>query len=143
LQKADHRLGGRALGASCLLVNPAELPLGEVTVVALQLLLGAQLLTIVGELAHTPVTVLAGAAVALVDGALRTAPDVLTEAAIDLVLRANALRHFRGTPISSAIAVERPLLCPARPGRQATTASDRLPRVRKSNAGHRGPRRFP
>ena len=51
-----------------------------------------QILT-VGELGLPPLAVLAGARFALVERALRPAPDVLAEAAVDLVLGAEALRH--------------------------------------------------
>ena len=93
LQQADQVLGGGALEAPRLLVDAVELPLADVAVVALQLLLGAQLLAVVGELGLAPLAVLAGARFALVEGALGPAPDVLAEAAVDLVLGADALGH--------------------------------------------------
>ena len=61
LQQADQVLGGRALEAARLLVDAVELPLADVAVVALELLLGAQLLAVVGELGLAPLAVLAGA----------------------------------------------------------------------------------
>src|SRR5262245_27920538 len=86
-------LGGGALEAARLLIHAVELTLADAAVVALQLLLGAQLLAVVGELGLAPLAVLAGARLALVDRALGPAPDVLAEAAVDLVLGADALRH--------------------------------------------------
>ena len=76
-----------------LLVDAAELPLGDVAVIAAQLLLGLELHAVVGELALAALAVLAGAVFALVDGALRAAPDILAHAAVDLVLRLVALGH--------------------------------------------------
>ena len=61
LEQADQVLGGGALEAAGLLVDAAELPLGDVAVVALELLLGAQLLAVVGQLGLAPLAVLAGA----------------------------------------------------------------------------------
>ena len=75
------------------LVDAAELPLGNVAVIAAQLLLGLELHAVVGELGLAALAVLAGAVFALVDGALRAAPDILAHAAVDLVLRLVALGH--------------------------------------------------
>ena len=75
------------------LVDAAELALGDVAVIAAQLLLGLELHAVVGELALAALAVLAGAVFALVDGALRAAPDILAHAAVDLVLRLVALGH--------------------------------------------------
>ncbi len=93
LEQANHVRAGVALEAARLCVDAAELPLGDVAVVAAQLLLGAQLHAIVGELALAALAVLAGTVFAVVDGALRAAPHVLAHAAIDLVLRLVALGH--------------------------------------------------
>src|SRR5216684_779120 len=84
---------GIALHPDRLLVDAAELLLGNVAVVAAQLLLGAQLHPVVGELAFAALAMLAGAIFAAVDGALRAAPDILAHAAVDLVLRLVALGH--------------------------------------------------
>src|SRR5262245_22367513 len=87
LEQPDH-VGARvALHADRLRVDAAELPLGNVAVVA------AQLLAVVGELALAALAVLARTVFALVDGALRAAPDILAHAAVDLVLRLVALGH--------------------------------------------------
>jgi len=63
-----------------------ELLFGDVAIIALQLLLGAQLNAIVGHLALAALAVLAGAIFTLVDRALRAAPDVLAHAAVEFVL---------------------------------------------------------
>ena len=60
LEQADQVLGGVALAAVGLLVDLAELLFGDVAVVALQLLLGAQLQAEVGQLALAALAVLAG-----------------------------------------------------------------------------------
>src|SRR5690606_21401705 len=101
--------------------------------------LGAKLLAEIGQLAHAPVAVLAGPALALVDGALRAAPDVLSEAAVDLVLGANALGHFKALQYRAVAELERPLLCPAEAGPTGSGRMGPMPRVRKSNAGPIGP----
>src|SRR6185369_9587281 len=75
------------------LVVATELPLGDVAVIALQLLLGAQLRAIVGKLARLPLAVLAGSIGPLADGALVAAPDVLPHAAVKLEFGGRALGH--------------------------------------------------
>ena len=80
-------LAGIALHADRFRIDAAELLLRDVGVIALELLLGAQLHAEVGELALAALAVLAGAVFAAVDGALRAAPDVLAHTAIELVLR--------------------------------------------------------
>jgi len=94
LEQADEVLAGIAAQADRLGVVAAELLLGDVAVVALELLLGAQLRAEVAHLALAALAVLAGAVLAAVDGALRAAPDVLAHAAVELVLRLNPLRHI-------------------------------------------------
>jgi hypothetical protein len=69
------------------------LTLGDIGVVALQLLLCPELLAIIGELAAAAFAVLARPALALVDRAFWPPPDVLAQAPIDLVLRLDALGH--------------------------------------------------
>jgi hypothetical protein len=88
-------LRGRALEPGRFLVDPVELPLVDVGVVALELLLGLELLAEVGNLAGAPLAVLARPRGPTVEGALRASPDILAEAAIDLMLGANALGHPR------------------------------------------------
>ena len=93
LEHADHVRAGVALLAAGFRIDAAELLLGNVAVVAAQLLLGLELHAVVGELALAALAVLAGAVFALVDGALRAAPDILAHTAVDLVLRLVALGH--------------------------------------------------
>src|SRR6185437_6858174 len=71
----------------------AELPLGDVAVIALELLLGLQLRAIVGKFFGAALAVLARTIRALVDRALGAGPNILAHAAIDFVLRILALAH--------------------------------------------------
>src|SRR5215468_10545198 len=80
LEQPDHVRAGIAPHANGFGVNAAELPLGNVAVVAAQLLLGAQLYAVVRELAFAALAVLARTIFAAVDGALRAAPDILAHA---------------------------------------------------------------
>ncbi len=129
LEKADQVLGGRALHAAGFLVHAAELTLGNVAVVALELLLGAELLAVVGELALAALAVLAGTGFTLVERALGPAPDVLAEAAIDLVLGADALGHL-GTPEAAWPGLEHPSFAygggRGRQTRRLTTGTSRV-----------------
>src|SRR6202011_3790643 len=93
LEQPDQMRAGVALHPDRLLVDAAELALGNIAVVAAQLLLGAQLHAVVGELALAALAVLAGAVFAFVHRALGAAPDVLPHAAGELVLRFTALGH--------------------------------------------------
>src|SRR5690606_29310542 len=86
LEQADQQLAGIAALALGLAVGAQELLLGDVAVIALELLLGAELQAEVRHLALAALAVLAGAVFALVHGALRAAPDVLAHAAVELVL---------------------------------------------------------
>src|ERR1700760_885141 len=93
LQKADQVFAGVALHAAGFDIDAVELAFGDVGVIAFQLLLGAQLHAEVRKLALAALAMLAGAVFALVDGALRAAPDILAHTAVDLVLRLTALSH--------------------------------------------------
>src|SRR6201996_4470141 len=93
LEQADQVLAGVALQAAGLDIDAVELALADIGVIALQLLLGAELHAEIRELALAALAVLAGAVFALVDGALRATPDGLAHAAIDLVLRLTTLSH--------------------------------------------------
>ena len=86
LEQADQVLAGVALAAVGFVVDRTELLFTNVAVVALQLLLGAQLYAEVGKLALAALAVLARAVLAAVDRGLRTTPDVFAHAAIDFVL---------------------------------------------------------
>src|SRR3984893_13246972 len=92
-QEPDQMGAGIALHPDRFLIDAAELALGDIAVIAAQLLLGAQLHAVIGELALAALAVLAGAVFAAVDGALGAAPHILAHAAIDLVLRLVALGH--------------------------------------------------
>src|SRR5882757_3114889 len=93
LQEADQVFTGVALHPAGFDIDAVELALGNIGVVALQLLLGAQLHAEVGKLALAALAVLAGAVFAAVHRALRAAPDILAHTAIDLVFRLTALSH--------------------------------------------------
>ena len=94
-EKPDQVLRGVALEARRLLIDVLELALIDVGVIAFQLLFGAKLHAEIRQLAGAALAVLAGAVFALVDRAFRAAPNVLAEAAVDLVLGADALGHSR------------------------------------------------
>ncbi len=94
-QKADQVRSGIAFQADRLGIDATELLFGNVGVVALELLLGAQLHPEVGELALAALAMLAGSIFAAIDGALGAAPDVLAHTAIKLVLGLNSLCHSR------------------------------------------------
>ena len=98
LQKADQFLGGVAAEPRRLAIDRLELLLGDVAVIALQLLLGAQLHAEIRQLGAAPLAVLAGAVFALVDRALGAAPDVLAHPPVDLVLGVLALAHRSSLP---------------------------------------------
>jgi hypothetical protein len=93
LQQADQVLAGVALDALGLGVDAAELLFGQVAVIALELLLGAQLQAEVRHLALAALAVLAGAVFAAVDRGFRAAPDVFAHPAVDLVLGRGAFGH--------------------------------------------------
>jgi hypothetical protein len=91
LEKADQVLSRVALHPRGFLVGRQELLFANVAIIALELLLGAQLGAEVGQLALAALAVLAGAVFTAVDRGLRTAPDVFAHAAVDLVLCAVTL----------------------------------------------------
>ena len=93
-QQADHVLARVAGTARSVGVIFAELALGDVAVIALELLLGLKLGAIVGKLLGAALAVLARTIGALVDRALGTAPDILAHTAIELVLGKGALGHW-------------------------------------------------
>ena len=93
LQQADQVFTGVALHPAGLDIDAVELALGNVGVVALELLLGAELHAEVGQLALAALAVLAGTVFTAVHGALGAAPDILAHTAIDLVFRLTALCH--------------------------------------------------
>ena len=101
LQQTDQVLGARALAAGGFLISLRELLLGDVAVVALQLLLGAQLKAEVRDLVLATLAVLTGAVGALIDGGFRAPPDVFTHAPVKLVLGRMTLRHAVSLPCST------------------------------------------
>src|SRR5690606_10435813 len=78
-----------------------ELLLGQVAVVALQLLLGAQLQAEFRHLVLAALAMLAGAVGAAVHRGLRTTPDVFAHTAVDFVLGAMALGHRSSISVST------------------------------------------
>src|SRR5882757_7793476 len=140
LQEADQVLAGVALHAARLDIDAVELALGNVGVVTLELLLGAELHAEVGELALAALAVLAGAVFPAVHRALGAAPDILAHTAIDLVFRLTALGH-RGPRLRVWRLRKRALLCTgAWPGPTGPSRKHRgRPRVAKRNAGRNRP----
>jgi ABC-type enterobactin transport system permease subunit len=84
-----------ALHTDRFVINAAELPLGDVAVIAAQLLLGLELHAVVGELALAALAVLAGAIFAPVHRTFWAAPDILAHPAVEFVLGFMALGHSR------------------------------------------------
>jgi hypothetical protein len=93
LKKADQLLGCIAAEPRSLAIDRLELLLGDIAVIALQLLLGAKLLAVIGKLATPALTMLARAIFPLVVRAFRPPPDILAEPPVDLMLGVNAFRH--------------------------------------------------
>ena len=87
LQQTDHVLARVALASRRFLIVFAELPLGDVAVIALELLLGLKLRAVVGEFLGAALAVLAWTIGTFVDRALGAAPDALAHAAVDFVFR--------------------------------------------------------
>src|SRR6185369_11113135 len=93
LEQSDQVLRGVTLHADRVGIIPLELLFGDVAVIALELLLRAQLHAIVAELALAALAVLPGAIFAAVDRALGASEDILAHAAVEFVFGAGALRH--------------------------------------------------
>src|SRR5690606_3544797 len=83
LEQADQALTGIALAARGLLVDAPERLLGDRPVITLELLLGAQLQTVVRGLALAALAVLAGTVGAGIERGLGAPPEVLAQPAID------------------------------------------------------------
>jgi hypothetical protein len=94
-EQPDQVGAGVAAAARRLFVQAAELALADVAVIALEALLRPELQAVIGGLAAASLAVLAGSVIALGDRALRPAPQVHAEPAVDLVLRFQSLRHVR------------------------------------------------
>src|SRR5690606_20399219 len=93
LEQADQDLARIAPAAGRFLVDAAERLLGDVAVIAFQLLLGAQLQAEIRHLALAALAMLARSVGADIERALGPAPDIFAKTAVDLVLLAVALRH--------------------------------------------------
>ena len=76
-----------------MLADAAELPFGNIAIIALELLFGAQLNAEVGKFALAALAMLAGAVFPAVYRAFRAPPDILAHPAIKFVFGALALRH--------------------------------------------------
>src|SRR6185437_2090625 len=84
LEQADQPLAGIALGAGGFGVKAVERLLGGRAVITLELLLRLELQAVVGGLALAALAMLAGAIGAVVQRALRAAPEVFPQTAVDL-----------------------------------------------------------
>src|SRR3546814_18710177 len=84
LKQSDQIEAGIALHPRGVLIGALELLFGDVAVIALELLLGAELDAEIGHLALTALAMLAGAVFALVDRALRATPDVFAHPAVEI-----------------------------------------------------------
>ncbi|QTK78230.1 hypothetical protein AT6N2_C0307 [Agrobacterium tumefaciens] len=93
LEQADQVFRSIALATVCFVEGGAELLFAQFAVVALELLLGAQLRAEVAHLALAALAVLARAVFAAVNRGLRTAPDVFAHAAVNFILSRFALAH--------------------------------------------------
>src|SRR5271156_641586 len=123
---------GIAPEAQRLHVVLVELTLGDIAVIALDLLLGLELGAEVGGFALAALAVLAGTVFTLVERAPGTAPDILAHPAVYLIFRFCALRH-RGSSEERLEFRERALLCvDFAPSREF--CADRLPP--SSSGGH-------
>ena len=93
LQQTNQVLTSVAFNPLSLSKDAAELLFGQVTIMTLQLLLGAQLQTKVAELALAALAMLAGAIVTAVDRGFRTTPNVFAHPAVEFVLGRGAFCH--------------------------------------------------
>ena len=93
LEKADQKLGRVAPTTGGLIIDLPELLFSDVSVKALQLLLGHELKAEVGRLAGATGAMLTRTALAAVHGALGATPDVFPNPPVKLVFRISAFRH--------------------------------------------------
>jgi hypothetical protein len=123
LQEPDE-IGARvALHPQRFDIVLVELALGDVAVIALELLLRLQLGAEVGGFALAALAMLAGAVFALVERAARATPDVLAHPAVDFVFGFGALRHRGSSGFVSGNApscAPTPAQAARKPGRQAS-----------------------
>ncbi len=94
LENADQVFAVVAAAAHGFFVVLAELLLGDIAVVALQLLFRHELHAVIGRLLAA-LAVLARAVLTLVERAFGAAPQVHLEAAVDLELRLSTFGHWR------------------------------------------------
>ena len=102
LKQTDKVLRRIAFHVAGFLIGALELLFSHVAIIALELLLGAQLDAVVGELAFAALTMLAWAIFAFVYRRFWTSPDVFTHPAVKFVLRAFAHRHIQ-SPIANNV----------------------------------------
>ena len=99
LQQADEIFGGIAFHAVSSGIDALELFLGDIAVIALELLLGAQLNTKIGKLAATTaLAVHAGAIFFAIDRALGATPDVFAHTAVNFIFGSNSFCHGFACP---------------------------------------------
>src|SRR5690606_9837822 len=87
LQEANEVFGGIALKTLGGFIDAAEGFLRDIAVIALQLLLGAQVNAIVGDFAAAALAMLAGPVITAVYRAFRATPKVLAHATVNFVFR--------------------------------------------------------
>src|SRR5690606_3582415 len=93
LEKADQLFRRFALATVRLFIKAAELLLGNISVVALELLLGTELLAEIGKFALAALTMLTGAIFTAVDRRFGPTPNVFAKTAVELVLGGMAFAH--------------------------------------------------
>ena len=102
LQQTDKVLRRIALHVAGFLIGALELLFSYVAIIALELLLGAQLDAVIRQLAFAALTMLTGAIFALIYRGFWAAPDVFTHPAVKFILRAFAHRHIQ-SPIANNV----------------------------------------
>ena len=144
LEQADEVLRRVALHPGRVDIVLLELLFGDVAVIALQLLLGAKLDSVVADLALAALTMLARAIFAPVHGALRPSEDVLAHAAVELVFGAGALRHvtFSNALFTCAGTGHRPTIDIRREPTASPGMRDQLRRRAPEGALRRGEVKF-
>ena len=92
-QQTDQIFAGIALHPNSFSINAFKLFLGNIAVIAFQLLLGAQLSAEIRQFTTATLAMLAGAVITTVDRAFRATPNVFTHAAVNFILCRKALAH--------------------------------------------------
>jgi len=93
-EQADQILAGIAFHRCSFFISAAELLFRHIAIIALELLLGAQLNAEVGQFAFAALTVLAWAVVTTIDGRFGTALDILAHTAIELIFGTGTFGHI-------------------------------------------------